>query len=289
VVHGEGLSSPAEFWLPPLYHGGVGSNGKPYNYYTFTHGDRLRMSPIMGCAMVCKFCNIPYEDRYGTKPIEAIIESIRTALTDPLQPAQHMLISGGTPHERDIGFLQDVYERTLTEFTGLEIDIMMVPIDGLLNLPRLDALGIHQFSINIELFNREAAERLMRQKYGRGLEWYLDFIEAATETLGPGRVRSMLLLGLEPLEDTLRGVAAISGRGGIPVLSPFRPSPGTPLAELSPPSALELEEAYMRSLEVARDSGVPLGPDCPPCTHNTLTLTADIPGAGYRHTVPRMI
>lgn len=288
-VHGDSLESRARFWLPPIYHGTVGSNSKPLNYYAFTHGDRVRISPIMGCAMTCKFCNIPYEDRYGTKPIEALVEATRRALADPLQPAHHMLISGGTPHEHDIAYLQQAYETILCTFPDLEIDIMMVPIVGLLDLPRLDTLGVHQFSINIELYNTEIASRLMRQKYGRGLDWYLRFFEQAAEVLGPGRVRSMLLVGLEPIEDTLRGVAAIVQRGAIPVLSPFRPSPSTPLRDVSPPSAETLKEVYLRSLELVSDAGAFLGPDCPPCTHNTLTLVADLPGATYRHPMPFMI
>jgi len=285
VVHGRGLTSTARFWLPPRYHGQLASDGKPYNYYAFTHGDRVRLSPIMGCAMVCKFCNIPYEDRYGIKPLEVIAETLGVAMGDPYQPAQHVLISGGTPHDRDIPFLRSVYDTVLARFPETEIDIMMVPIEGLLDLPRLDELGVHQLSINIELFGSDLARRLMRQKFGRGLDWYLDFLERGAEVLGPGRIRSMLLVGLEPLEDTLRGVEAIVDRGCVPVLSPFRPSPGTPLEDYPPPTADEMKRAYLEAAALAADAGIDLGPDCPPCSHNTLTF----PRNGYRHERPRMV
>lgn len=287
-VGSPGLTSRAGFWLPPAYHGTTGSNGNPYNNYTFTHGDRVRLAPIMGCAMVCKFCNIPYEDKYGTKPLDALIEAIGVALSDPLQPAQHMLISGGTPHERDIGYLRDVYETVLTSFPGLELDIMMVPIDGLFDLPRLKSLGLHELSINIEMYNRDGAERVMRQKYGRGLDWYLDYLATAAEVLGPGRVRSMLLVGLESPEDTLAGVKAILERGCVPVLSPFRPDPATPMRDVMPPTAKEMEDLYLRALELAHQAGSALGPDCPPCTHNTLTLVSGFQDLDYRHPQPRL-
>ena len=284
-VRGNGLASRARFWLPPRYHGKLASNGKPYNYYSFTHGDRARLSPIMGCAMVCKFCNIPYEDRYGTKPVDVITETLRVALDDPYQPAAHVLISGGTPHERDIPYLRGVYEQVLCDFPGLEVDIMMVPIDGLLDLARLDQLGVHQLSINIELFGTELARKVMRQKFGRGLDWYLEFLERGTEILGEGRIRSMLLVGLEPREDTLRGVKAIVERGCVPVLSPFRPSPATPLSDWPPPTAAELRDTYVAASEIAAAAGRELGPDCPPCSHNTLTF----PAQGYRHPRPLMV
>ena len=55
VVHGNGIESRARFWLPPLYHGELSPNGEPLNNYVFTHGDRVRLAPITGCAMRCKF------------------------------------------------------------------------------------------------------------------------------------------------------------------------------------------------------------------------------------------
>ena len=288
-VHGGGLASPASFWLPPGYHSETGSHGKPLNYYSITHADRVRVSPIMGCSMTCKFCNIPYEDRYGAKPIERLIEAANVAFRDPIQPAQHMLISGGTPHARDIGYLRDTYSAILRAFPDVDIDIMMVPIDGLLDLPLLDALGVHELSINVEMFNTEMASDMMRQKFGRGLDWYLEFLEHATRLLGPWRARSMLMVGLEPIEDTLNGVQEIIKRGCVPVLSPFRPSPSTPLRDVPPLNAAGMQEVFLRATEIASREGASLGPDCPPCTHNTLTLAPPGGEAKYRHPIPRMI
>ena len=193
------------------------------------------------------------------------------------------------PRESDRGYLQNVYRTLLRTFPDLEIDIMMVPIDGLLDLEELDSLGVNQFSINIEVYNTQVAADLMRQKFGRGLDWYLRFLERATETLGPGRVRSMVMVGLESAEDTLAGVKAILERGCIPVLSPFRPAPSTPLRDVAPPSAAELENIYLQALDLATDVGSMLGPDCPPCTHNTLTLVAESDSKPYRHPMPLVI
>ncbi len=52
---------PVRVWLPPEYHGRCNEAGEPYNSYAFTHADRVRISPIEGCSMTCKFCDLPYE------------------------------------------------------------------------------------------------------------------------------------------------------------------------------------------------------------------------------------
>jgi hypothetical protein len=288
-VHGAGLASPARFWPPPRYHGQSERFG-PLNNFVVTHGDRARLSPVRGCAMTCTFCNIPYDDPldvYGTKPIDALVEAAHVALGDERQPAHHMLISGGTPKRPDFEFMQELYQRVLVEFPRTPVDIMMVPLPGLFDLPLLDKLGLNEISINVEVFSETHAKQIMRHKYNQGLGFYLDFIEQAAEVLGAGRVRSMLMVGLEPMETTLAGVAAIAERGGIPVLSPFRPDRATPLRDRKPPSAAELEQTYLRAVDVAVSRGIVLGPDCPPCTHNTLSLVT--PGSPYRYHRPVMV
>ncbi|HEV7721284.1 MAG TPA: radical SAM protein [Iamia sp.] len=278
VVRGPDIVARAEFWLPPAYHGQVGSDGRPLNNYVFTHGDRVRLAPMRGCAMTCKFCNIPYEDRYDTKPIAAMVEAVRVALDDPVQPARHMLISGGTPKAADVEHMREVYRTVLTTFPDLDVDIMMVPVDGLFDLAELDALGVNELSINIEVHDATVAARLMRQKHRQGLDHYLRFIAEAAAVLGPGRVRSMLMVGLEDPASTRRGVQAILDAGGVPVLSPFRPDPATPLRDMAVPEAALLAEVLEDATALARAAGVALGPDCGPCSHNTLSAPpADLP------------
>jgi hypothetical protein len=290
-VHGAGLASPAKFWSPPSYHGSAASFGQ-LNNFVVTHGDRARLSPVRGCAMTCTFCNIPYDDPldvYSTKPVDALLEAAHVAVSDIRQPAHHLLISGGTPKRPDFEFLQEVYRRVLLEFPQFAVDIMMVPLPGLFDLSLLDKLGLNEISINIEVFSTSHAADLMRHKHNQGLAFYLDFIAQAADTLGPGRVRSMLMVGLEPMEMTLAGVAAIVERGGVPVLSPFRPDPATPLRDTKPADAAELEQTYLRAMDVAANVGAVLGPDCPPCTHNTLSFAAPGSAATYRYPRPVMV
>jgi hypothetical protein len=292
IVEGAGLTSRASFWPQPVYHGSLGAFG-PLNDYVVTHGDRARLSPVRSCSMICTFCNIPYDDPlavYRLKPIEFLVSAASAAIQDELQPAQHMLISGGTPKPKDVAWMQDFYVAVLSEFPNVQVDLMMVPLPGLFDLPRLAALGLHEISINIELFSRDRAREYTRQKYNQGLDFYLDFIERATSELGPSRVRSMLMVGLEPMADTLAGVRAIAERGGTPVLSPFRPALGTPLSSVKPPDSASMREIYERASDLLQDYQMVLGPDCPPCSHNTLSFAVGHDGkVAYPHQRPLML
>ena len=292
-VEGGRLASRATFWPQPEYHASNRAFGE-LNSLVVTHGDRARLSPIRSCAMTCSFCDIPYEfpmaDSYKLKDVDHLLEAVRVALHDPLQPAHHLLVSGGTPKPKDVPWMRDFYSIVLAELSDTPVDIMMVPLPGLLDLPRLVDLGIQALSINIELYGRDRAKQYARHKYNQGLRCYLDFIEQAANYLGHGRARSMLMVGLEPLEDTLAGVQAIAERGGTPVLSPFRPDPSTPLSGFKPPTSEFMLECYTRASEIAARFGANLGPDCPPCTHNTMNFaTITDSDIVYPHERPAML
>ena len=287
-VHGRGLESRAEYWPPARFHFDKASNGRPFWNYVVTHGDRSRLSPTIGTAMVCDFCNIHFHDTYaGLKPHDPMLESLKVALTDERQPGHHILISGGTPGRVHVPGLQAVYENVLTTFAGTPVDIMMVPLDGLFDLPKLDALGVNELSINLEVYDEGIAANVMRHKHRQGRQYYLDFLETAADALGGNRVRSMLMVGIEPIESTLAGTRAIMERGCVPVLSPFKPDPVTPLADSRPPTAEDTLEVYLRARDLAAELGGTLGPSCPPCTHNTLAFAEFENGAAvYDHELP---
>lgn len=285
VING-GDVYPARFVPVPSYYNWRLSDGTPVTWYANTHADRVRLSPITGCALKCEFCSIPYgreegKPRYIAKSIASLIEATHIAMEDPVLPAEHIMISGGTPGRRDYGYENEVYDSVVEASPGVAVDIMMVPLEGLLDARRLRTNGVKGLSINMELWNTRIARRTMsRAKADRNI--YLDFIEKAVGLFGrTGAVRSLLMVGIESIEDTLKGVEALAERGCDPVLSPFRPDPSTPLRNTRPPTSIELLEVWHRSRDIiSRHPGVKLGPRCIPCMHNTLAIPDDS-GAYY--------
>jgi hypothetical protein len=282
VVRGGHGAMRAQVWMPPLYHDECNAAGEPYTTFAYTHSDRVRVSPIAGCSMRCKFCDLPYKYRYLKKDVDRLADALQRALIDPVQPAGHALLSGGTPRPLDEPYLRDVYAQLLDRFPLVPIDIMMVPLERALDPTWLDGAGVNELSVNIELVNDGLARQLMPHKHRVGLDLYLKYLGRAAAVLGPGRVRSMLMVGVEPIEDTLLGVELIAERGCVPVLSPFRPDSATPMRDLRPPDAAFLGDLFLRARDIAAGFGVPLGPRCIPCTHNTLTFATSGSGAADR-------
>lgn len=251
-----------------------------------THTDRVRVSPIEGCAWRCKFCDLPYEFKYRKRDARNLLDVILAAREDPQLPARHVLISGGTPRapiaarpgraaQDDEAWIDGVFELLASE-SPLPVDVMMPPRRDLRHPAWLQSVGIAGVSINLEVSDPERARRLAPAKAAVGREHTLDYIEAAVEAFGVGLVQSLVVFGsaIEPLESTLRGVRDLVERGCIPVLSAFRPDAATPLGGAPPASYEEMVEAYLRTREICAeyDDLVLPGPRCVACHHNTVSL-----------------
>jgi hypothetical protein len=275
-----GVEFDAEVIPVPAFHSQTYvDNGVEYPYTNLgvTHTDRLRISPIEGCGMTCKFCNIPYELKYRKKPEEELLAVIDIAKDDPQAPARHVLISGGTPKREDEPWEDAIYESVIAN-SPLPVDIMMTPREDPGYLRRLGAAGVNTLSVNMEVFDSQRARKLIPNKNRRfGPTGYLDYLERAVGELGVGRVQSLILFGeaIEPVESTLEGVQALVDRGVIPVLSPFRPDPRTPMEHDPSSTESEMKQVYERTLEICEQSGsgVKPGPRCVPCHHNTVAFS----------------
>lgn len=258
----------------PYFYNKNNSKGIPYKEIMSTQADRVNIFPIVGCSYSCKFCPISYTEKYTkTFCLNDYIEAIHVALSDSLVPAKHIQITGGVPKEEDFHYFREIVEGILREFINIPIDLMMAPKKDLIDLNKLKLLGLNGLAINMELYGKDFSNKLTPNKFKDiGREGYLDAIEDSVKILGRGKVRSILLVGLEPLKDTLKGVEEIAKRGADIVLSPFFPDENTPLKNKKKPSVEFMKKAYIESRKITDKFNVKIAPRCHACQHNTLAI-----------------
>ena len=263
-------------------------DGTPVRELVMTHADRVRISPVHGCSCHCSFCtsnNAFYRDN----PIDQLDQAFQIALKDPYNRPRHVLISGGTPQkdEESYVWLNEVYRYFPTHYPEYEFDVMLSP-RGL--MPQKtgrqddrdflhylkDTCGFDTMSINLELSNEGFRQLYIPDKAAIGRNRYLQFIEDAVIIFGENKIRSSLVVGLEPAEDTLEGVKDLVKCGCLPVLSAFVPAPGTDMANYPAPEVSFLSDLVKKADEIAKASGTVLGPLCRPCTHNSITIEEGI-------------
>lgn len=286
------LSVPVERVVPlPGYLDAVDAGGRAVTDTVMSHADRIRVSPIGGCAFDCRFCDLATL-RYRPRPVEQLVAAIDVALEDEALPPRHLLISGGSPgrtpaqrkyfEDSCVAIAQHVRSRRGTEF---EVDIMMTPFDGGPEfVDRVVDAGVTGFSFNVEVYSDPYASEHLPLKRKLAREHFEPMIARAVEVLGSerGDVRSLIIPGLEPPEGTLAGVEWLASMGCHPVLSPFRPARDTKLADAAPVSPEYLTTVLTEARAIVARHGVRLGPRCVPCQHNTLTFPWDVAPAEDR-------
>jgi uncharacterized radical SAM superfamily protein len=240
-----------------------------------SHADRVRLSPLVGCAYDCGFCDLA-DMKYVLRPAEQLCAALEVAAGDDALPARHVLISGGSPRRAHYEQFVDTCEEIITR-SALPVDVMFSPmVDNLDVVDRLADAGVEGLAINLEVFSDAAARAALGRKHNTARRHFEATVIRAVERLGRGgRVRSLIIAGLEPPEQTLRGVDYLASLGCDPVLSPFRPAAGTRLRILPPPRPHELAGVLAESRAIVARHSVGLGPECGPCQHNTLSFPWD--------------
>lgn len=260
------------------------SDNTPVRELVMTHADRTRISPVHGCNYHCSFCtnNAEY---YKEISREQLDQAFCIALNDPYNKPRHVLISGGTPDEKEDSYawINDIYRYFPRKYPQFDFDVMLSP-RGMRPEQTLrrdyseflcylhDECNVKTLSVNLELYNDKFRKRFIPDKAAVGKDNYYRFILQAVEIFGEKCVRSSLVVGLETQEDTLNGVRALLDCGCLPVLSAFVPAPGTDMANYPAPDVEFLLETVRKADETAREAKLQLGPLCRPCSHNSITV-----------------
>lgn len=150
---------------------------------------------------------------------------------------------------------------------------MIEPPSSLSKLKELYDSGVNEIGINIEIWDRKIAKRIMPGKAETALDDYLEVLKYCRNLWSErGAVRSILLVGLEPIQNTLEAVRRLSELGVMPILSPFRPVPGTELENYPSVDQVQQLTVWNQAKKICEEFDVPLGPTCIGCQNNTITL-----------------
>ena len=216
--------------------------------YVDQHGSRARWMPYCNgcmCANNCRFCEWwalkPY---IYTKTPEDYEYSFNVLKDNTSEKITELLVSGGTPknEKTSYDYMNSVYIKAseLSKKNNLKLDIMFAPRgyycdeeakekniskeeNQRLFFQFLKDLQVSDIAVNIELWNNEYREELIPMKNQYSREEYLKYLELGVEILGDNIVRSGLIVGLEPIEDTLVATEELAKRKVRVIHSPYEP------------------------------------------------------------------
>ena len=264
------------FYTPNSLKNKFTKSGVPFESIINLATDRIRVNPAPVCiykqkGVACKFCNLPkYNHSYTLEDCKEVI----SYCLDNIK-FRHFLIGGGTigtgPKSWDLIIEIASFIRSQSD---KDIYLMSIPPYDLKVLDQLKTAGITEVAFNLEMFNRDLANKYMPGKGAISIDNYIEALKYAVSLWGrSGRVRSLLIYGFDTDQAFADGIEKLCVLGIEPIISVFRPLNGTEFEKLNPPPTENLLSIYKKCSDITKKYGLILGPDCPMCQNNTLSFT----------------
>ena len=216
----------------------------------------LSCNPFRDCVYFCsekkcRFCSygtINDRELINSRNVDLYVKAISLAFS--YNPKYELNISIGTWPAPDRGAVKimDLIAKLRNNIDPRYISLEMAPPTEKRWIKNLKEVGISSIMFNIELYDSKIREKLCPGKSTIGLKQYFKAWKEAINYFGKWRVGSVLIVGIESLDSTIKGIDMLIGLGVLPIIMPFKPLDESMLsdANICVPSALEDVHTYLR-------------------------------------------
>ncbi len=211
-------------------------------------------------ALNCGFCSTGHAVTRGERPqkrLEDVIETCWAAKEHSRVTFVHL--SGGFQGSRGIAFAEP-FVRAIKQDVGLLVGLELAPERDLSRYDRLVDLGVDRLVFCVDLIDPEWFARVCPGKARTlGQSAFFEAMEHCARALPRGAVTGQIIVGIEPIEHTLAGIDRIASAGAVPLVSVFRPAPGTTTADWPPPAYDDVRRVMLAMYEACRRNRLPIG------------------------------
>jgi biotin synthase-related radical SAM superfamily protein len=221
----------------PVWYGTDAGNNNVIGNYIVLEGDFTAIASITkGCVYFnksinkpCAFCAIG-EDSDTKLYQEALLKALPVVVSD--ENITHILLTGGNTFSSDRGalnyikFIEEIQRHNKSKHIAVEIPPPEIKVQHDIFAKLKDA-GTDSITINIEFWDDAIREKLMPIKGRFTKTEYISAYQEALKFFGNNKVICGFIIGIEPKEQTVRGMMELSKIGIISEVYPFKPNKGS--------------------------------------------------------------
>lgn len=237
----------------PRYYDLTTSEGIPYWQIGLMHLDSFASTVLQTCAYwgksdQCAFCAIEVTLRAGrtiAKKTPAMLAEVALAAKE-LDGAVDATLTTGSTATPDKGALYvGRCGQAVKEAAGLPVEVQFEPPGDLDVIDQVHDMGVDSVGIHVESFDPAVLARVAPAKARTGIDGYFRAWERAVRTFGAGQVSTYVILGMgEDPQVTVEGCRRAIDLGVYPFIVPLRPTAGSLMGGLTPPSPRYTESIY---------------------------------------------
>jgi len=257
---------PIEIPREPAWYARSTSRGIPMNRIGVLQGTYLGIYVNMVCtfwnynpALNCRFCttgNNVGEHEVVDKAVADVVEVARAARDESGVTFVHL--NAGFQGTRGVQFAEP-YIAALKEL-GVLVGAQLAPEKDFSRYDRLIEMGVDHLSFCLEFVNPEWFARICPGKEKvLGQQLFFDSIAYCAHRMNKGAVSGEIIAGVEPIEETLKGIDWIAAQGAFPTVCIFRPTVGADMEQWPSPKYEEMRAVMTHVYEACRRHWIPIG------------------------------
>lgn len=242
------------------------TTGKKMSRIAVMQGTYLAVYPTSICQFWtmkpkqnCQFCSIGLNlgnNEDLDKSVLEVLEVVEAARQEEKITFVHF--NSGFNYGKEVHDILP-YIEAVKKKTGLLVGVQIPPIKDLKKYDKLKKIGVDHISICLEIYNpNNFAKYCPGKNHFLGQDTFLSAIEYASKVFGKGRVAGEIIVGLEPVSDSIKAVEKFAQLGAVSTVCVFRPCIGTDLEKLSPPEPREVSRVFQRMYEVCVEKNIPI-------------------------------
>lgn len=222
----------------------------------------------------CRFCTTGRNvgcTEIAQKTVEDVVETCWAAKDQSGVTFVHF--NGGFQGSRGLA-LAEPFVRAVKEDVGLLVGVQLTPERDFSGYDRLVDLGVDHFSLCMELLDEEWFARICPGKARMlGQALFFDALEHCARLLPRGAVSGEIIVGIEPIENTIQGIERIASAGAFPTICIFRPTIGSDMADWPAPAYEDVRPVMAAMYDACRRHRLPIG--LAPNIEVSLVVTPD--------------
>lgn len=217
-----------QVWVAPTpqYYEQKTSSGVPMVKIGRAYAGYLAISPTPVCEfltkdLACRYCDL--ESKKGRAwTVEEVVETVAAALTEGV--SEYICLNVGYTKTPDGGIdLLEPYIKAIKDNFDALVCVQAQPPAEDRWVDATYAMGIDSIAYNLEVYDPELFAQIAPGKQALvGRERYFETLRHAAKIFPIGAVVSNLIVGLEPVASTMKGIDMLAAMGVIPTLPIYR-------------------------------------------------------------------
>jgi hypothetical protein len=214
-----------------------------------SHGGFIAAAPRGPCrfaksGFACKYCGTKETPHPAAFTNDDFVEALKILLEET--PAEIIHLSSGFVESEDGGMADlEPLVREIRKHLNILVSVDVMPPATNTWIDRTYASGVDMVYYDLDVFDPALfastyPEKEQRIRHKR----YLEALEHAVKIFPSGAVTSHLVLGLEPLSSTMKGIDFLTDLGVVPLITFFPPRSGASLALRWQPDLKEIIPVY---------------------------------------------